>query len=289
MKKNQAGSLYLALAASIWGGMYVVSKVVLTKIPPLELVWLRYAVAFITLIILGMMTRQSWHIRKRDLPLILIIGAIGYALSIWAQFMGTKLSSAQMGAMITSATPAFMVIFARLLLQEKITFRKGLSITLATIGVLFIVGVDNLGEGYQLGGIFLGIAALSWALMSVLVKKVPSHYSQIVITTYAVLIAMILLTPFALYHMSFNQLQVLLQPEIGMGVLYLGVVSTAFAFFLWNKGLQMVDAGSGGLYFFFQPLVGTLLGWFFLGEQVGFAFWVGSLLILGGVLLVLKE
>ena len=289
MKKNQAGSLYLALAASIWGGMYVVSKVVLTKIPPLELVWLRYAVAFITLIILGMMTRQSWHIRKRDLPLILIIGAIGYALSIWAQFMGTKLTSAQMGAMITSATPAFMVIFARLLLQEKITFRKGLSITLATIGVLFIVGVDNLGEGYQLGGIFLGIAALSWALMSVLVKKVPSHYSQIVITTYAVLIAMILLTPFALYHMSFNQLQVLLQPEIGMGVLYLGVVSTAFAFFLWNKGLQMVDAGSGGLYFFFQPLVGTLLGWFFLGEQVGFAFWVGSLLILGGVLLVLKE
>ena len=289
MKKNQAGSLYLALAASIWGGMYVVSKVVLTKIPPLELVWLRYAVAFITLIILGMMTRQSWHIRKRDLPLILIIGAIGYALSIWAQFMGTKLTSAQMGAMITSATPAFMVIFARLLLQEKITFRKGLSITLATIGVLFIVGVDDLGEGYQLGGIFLGIAALSWALMSVLVKKVPSHYSQIVITTYAVLIAMILLTPFALYHMSFNQLQVLLQPEIGMGVLYLGVVSTAFAFFLWNKGLQMVDAGSGGLYFFFQPLVGTLLGWFFLGEQVGFAFWVGSLLILGGVLLVLKE
>jgi len=289
MKKNQAGSLYLALAASIWGGMYVVSKVILTKIPPLELVWLRYAVAFITLIILGMMTRQSWHIRKRDLPLILIIGAIGYALSIWAQFMGTKLTSAQMGAMITSATPAFMVIFARLLLQEKITFRKGLSITLATIGVLFIVGVDDLGEGYQLGGIFLGIAALSWALMSVLVKKVPSHYSQIVITTYAVLIAMILLTPFALYHMSFNQLQVLLQPEIGMGVLYLGVVSTAFAFFLWNKGLQMVDAGSGGLYFFFQPLVGTLLGWFFLGEQVGFAFWVGSLLILGGVLLVLKE
>jgi len=50
-----------------------------------------------------------------------------------------------------------------------------------------------------------------------------------------------------------------------------------------------IDAGSGGLYFFFQPLVGTLLCWFFLGEQVGFAFWVGSLLILGGVLLVLRE
>jgi drug/metabolite transporter (DMT)-like permease len=51
----------------------------------------------------------------------------------------------------------------------------------------------------------------------------------------------------------------------------------------------MVEATRGGIYFFFQPLIGTLLGWFFLGEQVGFAFWIGILLILSGVLLVIKE
>jgi len=73
------------------------------------------------------------------------------------------------------------------------------------------------------------------------------------------------------------------------GILYLGIVSTAGAFYLWNKGLQMVDAATGGLYFFFQPLVGTLLGWFFLGEHVGVTFWIGALLIIGGVFLVTKE
>lgn len=51
----------------------------------------------------------------------------------------------------------------------------------------------------------------------------------------------------------------------------------------------MVDAARAGLYFFFQPLVGTLLGWFLLGEQVGVAFWIDTLLILSGVLLVIKE
>ncbi len=59
MTKNHLGSIYLATAATIWGGMYVVSKVVLTVIQPLELVWLRYVVALMMLIVVGVGTRQS--------------------------------------------------------------------------------------------------------------------------------------------------------------------------------------------------------------------------------------
>ncbi|EGW37675.1 EamA family transporter, partial [Desulfosporosinus sp. OT] len=275
MTNKHLGSIYLATAATIWGGMYVVSKVVLTVIQPIELVWLRYVVALITLITVGMVTRQSWRIRRQDFPHILAIGVIGYDISIWTQFVGTKLSSAQMGAMITSATPALMVIFARLLLKEKITFRKGLSTCIAMIGVLCIVGVGDIGDANQLGGMVLGIAALSWALMSVLIKRIPSSYSQLVVTTYAILIATVLITPFAFFQIDQAQIYALSQPAIWSGVLYLGIVATAAAFFLWNKGLQMVDAGSGGLYFFFQPIAGTLLAWLFLGERVGITFWIG--------------
>ena len=289
MTKNHLGSIYLATAATIWGGMYVVSKVVLTVISPLELVWLRYVVALITLIVVGVVTRQSWHIHRQDFPQILAIGVIGYDISIWTQFVGTKLSSAQMGAMITSATPAFMVIFARLILKEKITFRKGLSTSIAMVGVLCIVGVGDIGEANQLGGIVLGIAALSWALMSVLIKRIPSGYSQLVVTTYAILIATVLITPVAFSQIDQAQIHALSQPAIWSGVLYLGIVATAAAFFLWNKGLQMVDAASGGLYFFLQPIAGTLLAWFFLGEHVGLTFWIGAILILSGVFLVVKE
>lgn len=289
MLKKYIGPICLASAATIWGGMYVVSKVVLTVIPPLELVWLRYIVALITLIIMSAVTHQSWHIQKRHIPLILAVGVIGYVISIWTQFVGTKLSSAQTGAMITSATPAFMVIFARLLLKEKITLRKGLSTFLASIGVLCIVGIGNIEKSYQLGGIVLGIAALSWALMSVLVKRIPSSYSQLVITTYAIFAAIVIITPFVVSQIDMTHIQAIFQPTIGIGVLYLGIVSTAIAFFLWNKGLQMVDAARGGLYFFFQPIAGTLLGWFILGEHVGITFWLGSILILSGVLLAVKE
>jgi drug/metabolite transporter (DMT)-like permease len=152
------------------------------------------------------------------------------------------------------------------------------------------VGVDDVGYSSQLGGIILGIAALTWALMSVLVKRVPNHYSQLVITTYAIFVATMAMTPLVITQINFAQIQqVLLQPIVWGGILYLGIVSTAGAFYFWNKGLQMLDASRAGIYFFFQPLVGTLLGWFFLGEQVGITFWLGTLLIMSGVLLVIKK
>lgn len=290
MIKIYLGPLYLTLAASIWGGMYVVSKMLLTVIPPLELVWIRYVVALLTLVVAGLVTSQSWKIRRGDIPLVLSIGVIGYFISIWAQFAGTQLSTAQMGSVITSATPAFMVLFARILLKEQITLRKGLSVGLATIGVLLIIGIGDIGNSSRLGGMILGVAALTWALMSVLIKRVPTDYSQLVITTYAIFIATIVMTPLVMTQADLFQVQdILLQPILWGGILYLGIVSTAGAFFFWNKGLQMVDASRAGIYFFFQPLVGTLFGYLFLGEQIGMAFWLGATLILGGVSLVITE
>jgi drug/metabolite transporter (DMT)-like permease len=287
--KKYLGPLYLTLAASIWGGVYVVSKVVLEVLPALELVWIRYLIALVTLGIFGWFTGESWKIPRKTLPLIALIGIIGYFISIWAQFAGTHLSSAQMGSVITAATPAFMVVFARLLLKESITLKKAVSLGLATAGVFCIVGIDDLGESTRMGGFILGLAAVTWALMSVLVKKIPEGTSVVVVTTYAIFVAMVAMTPLAVSQMQPEHLQVIARPAILSGVLYIGTISTAGAFYFWNKGLQLVDAGSGGLYFFFQPLVGTLFGWIFLGEQVGIPFWIGSALIFAGVLLVIRE
>ncbi len=269
--------------------MYVVVKVVVAVVAPLELVWLRYLVAIVALLIVGFVTQQNWRIEKRYFLLIIAIGIIGNAISIVTQETGTMLSSAQMGAIITSSTPAFMVIFARLLLKERLTLKKILSVCLATVGVFLIVGVGHLDVSSKLGGIWLLIAALTWALMSVLVKRLPSDYSQIVVTTYSILVALIVLTPFVLPRLHEINISQMSHPTIWGGLLYLGIVSTAGGFLLWNRGLQMLNASSGGIFFFFQPVVGTLLGWLILGETIGVMFWIGSILILIGVLFVIKQ
>lgn len=292
MKNIFFGAFYLSLAASIWGGMYVVSKYVLDFVPPFTLVWLRYAIAFVVLF--GILkvhqykTKARLSLRKQDWLLLGWIGFIGYFVSISLQFVGTKLSDAHTGALITSATPAFIVLFARLVLHEWITLRKAFALLLATIGVVIVIGLDNSGGTSFWGNMMLVGAALTWALLSVYVKVASTGFSALTITTYAILFALLFTTPVMIWEL-YEQPVSFPSMIVVFGVLYLGIISTAGAFFLWNKGMEMMDAGIGSLFFFFQPLVGAVFGFLFLHEQIAASFYVGGLLIIIGVFIAVKH
>lgn len=286
MPKRLLGSICLAVAASIWGGMFVAVKIAVVYIPPIPLVWMRFLVAFIVLMSVAIYQKENLKVNRKDLLLLISIGVLGHTISIVMQEYGTMYSSAQMGSVITSATPAFMLIFAVWLLKEKMTVRKILSIILATVGVIMIAGTDSVDTSKQIGAIFSTVAALTWGLMSVMLKLIPSRYSPLVVNLYAVMTAIACLTPLNLPTVEQLPWDKIMQPQIIGSVIYLGAISTSIAFLLWNKGLLLMDAGSSGLFFFFQPVVGTLLGWLILDEQVTLNFWIGSLLVFIGVFLV---
>jgi len=84
--KQFLGPIYLSLAASIWGGVYVVSKVALEYLPALELIWFRYMLALFTMVALGLVKGVSWKISKKTWFYVVCVGFIGYFISIWAQF-----------------------------------------------------------------------------------------------------------------------------------------------------------------------------------------------------------
>ncbi|HDX9590573.1 TPA: EamA family transporter [Bacillus pseudomycoides] len=289
MKHSLLGAFCLSLAASIWGGMYVVSKYVLEFIPPLTLVWLRFVIAFAILFIILKITQRKQKakipITKKDWLLFAWIGFIGYFVSITFQFIGTKLSDAHTGSLVTSATPAFMIIFARIIVKERITIRKFISVLLATIGVIIVIGWDIKVGTYFTGTIILVGAAITWALLSIYVKIASQRFSSLIITTYAILFAILFITPCMIWDLQTYRIQNL-NALIILGVFYLGIISTAGAFFLWNKGMELMDAGIGSLFFFFQPLVGSFLGWLLLDEELKITFFIGAMLIVVSVLIV---
>ncbi|WP_088362255.1 DMT family transporter [Bacillus cereus] len=292
MKQTILGAIYLSLAASIWGGMYVVSKYVLDFIPPLTLVWLRFIIAFVVLYgILKLAEKKQKKkvtIRKKDWLLFAWIGFIGYFISITCQFIGTKLSDAHTGSLVTSATPAFMVIFAALILKEKLTARRLLSTIIATIGVIIVIGWDIEIGSYFMGTIILVGAAITWALLSIYVKTASARFSSLVITTYAIFFSLFFITPFMIWELQTSSIGTV-NTYVILGVLYLGIVSTAGAFFLWNKGLELMDASIGSLFFFFQPIVGSLLGWLLLNETLNSNFFIGGILIICSVFITTFE
>ena len=290
MTRARWGSVWLSVAAAIWGSMFVVSKIVLATVPPLTLVWMRYVIAIVVL--LGFMTgnKHAWYLSKRDWSRVALIGVIGYVLSITAQFIGTKLATAQLGSLITASTPAFMIIFAHYLLRERATRVKIMALVMALAGVLLIVGLGTQDASMRWGEGILGLAAVSWAWMSVLVKTLPSRYSSITVTFYAMVLAALLMTPVAFWQMPWPRMTAVIgpRPELLWDIGYLGVVSTGVAFFLWNLGLKRVEAGLAGFYLFFQPVVGGILGWLVLNEHFTWSFALGAVLIVVAVILAIS-
>ena len=97
------------------------------------------------------------------------------------------------------------------------------------------------------------------------------------------------ITPFIVWEFQSNPIEHM-NLYVVLGVLYLGIVSTAGAFFLWNKGLELMDASIGSLFFFFQPIVGSFLGWLLLNETLNSNFLlVVFLLYVVFLLLLLKR
>ena len=285
--KKVLGSVLLSMSACIWGGMFVVVKIIVDEIHPIQLVWLRYLIAIIFLMIFSLLRREKWHWNWSDLRLIFLIGLIGNTISIVAQETGTWLSSAQTGAVITSATPTFMLIFAWLILKEKMTSVKIISVIMATLGVIMIVGLHLSGNYILYGVLSLIVAALTWALMSVLVKKV-NHYSSLQTTIISTMVAIVCLTPIIMLNPSALGNINFLNIKVILCLFYLGVISTAMAFVMWNQGLKLVNASSSGLFFLLQPIIGTLLGWLLLGENISISFIMGTILIIGSVWFSIK-
>ena len=283
------GAVFGITAASIWGLMYVVSDVMLLVVPPFTLLTLRILLALMILFPLDR-ARRGTAPDRRTITSLLAVGALGLGISLGAQFVGTDLSTAVNGALVTSASPAFVVLFAAVLLREKLTRMRLASIVLASVGVLVILNpaAADFSSDTFVGDVFLAIAALTWGLYSVLVRRVSIRHSlsTLTVTVYALFGGLLVSVPASaieLSHRTIGEVNAL----VVLGVLYLGVISTALALLLWNRAFTLAPAAVASLFFFAQPLSGALLSTLILGQEMTLALWLGGGLIALALLLSL--
>jgi drug/metabolite transporter (DMT)-like permease len=283
MSDMMRGAIYGIAAASIWGAQYVVADVVLKTIPPFTLLSIRLIMGALILAPFALCLQRP---TRREIVRMMAVGFVGFGISVGAQFVGTDLSSAINGTLITSASPAFILLFAALILHERLSAQRIAAVALATIGVLVIVDPTqaNFSSETVRGDAAFAFAAVTWGLYSVLVRKVSGRLDTLLITFFAFLGGLVLTIPAAALELPGRPIGEI-TPGIVLGVLFLGVVSTSGAMWLWNRAFALVDASVASLFFFAQPLVGTLLSVALLSQQMTVSLWVGSALIAGGVLL----
>lgn len=289
-KHSFAGLMAGLGAASIWGGMYVVSKVVLEVIPPFALLSIRLVMGALVLGIIIYFRKDKITFTKEQFWKSFLVGVVGYGISLGFQFVGTKLSTASNGSLVTSATPAFVLIFAPFLLGERTTTRRIAALVVSTLGVLAVIDPRNaeLSPALFWGNMSLLAAALTWALYSVLVRKVSQSGDLLASSAVMLLGGVPSSVAFGLWEVNTQGVGAITPGIIG-GLLFLGIISTAIAMFLWNYAFAELPAAVASLTFFAQPVVGTLLGWFFLAETITPLFLFGGALISAGILIAARE
>jgi drug/metabolite transporter (DMT)-like permease len=253
------------------------------------LVTLRLLLGALTLAI-ALQLRGFPRLTHQQVLQILGVGFIGYGISLSLQFLGTKLSTAANGSLVTSATPAFVLIFAWLYLKENITWLRLIALALATLGVVAVIDPRSaqMNPELFLGNLLLIGAAVTWALYSVLVRKTTQHLDVLPFSLIAFLGGLPVTLPAGAWEWKTLGVGEITIAVVG-GVLFLGVISTALAMVLWNTAFAYVDASLASLTFFAQPVVGTLLGWLLLGERITPLFLLGGLLIGLGLIISSRE
>lgn len=277
-------------AASLWGGMYVVSKWGFGQIPPLTLGFLRVALG--TGALYAVLAAKGVAVAREDYGRFVALGG-WVTVTIATQFLGTELTTASQGALLTVLTPVFTLALGVLLLDEALTRVKVVGTALAAVGTLGVVAgrysaASLIGDA-GVGAVLLILASFAWAAYTVQGAPLVRRYSALTAATYSTVAATPILAALSAYELvarGIDPAGLPTSPPTLAAVAYLGLASTATAWYLWYKGLEYVDAGIVAAFFFAQPVVGATLGAALLGETVGPAFLVGGTVMAIGVYLV---
>ena len=237
------------LAAALWGGMYVVSRLTFDSIPPITLGLLRLLIG---VTVLGLVLRRVPLLRDRRLA---GLGAC-LAATLMLQFWGTDLAGAAAGSLLTLLTPVFVAILAPLILQEGTRWRQWAGIAIALVGAVVVSGG---GTGVSLlGDVLLVGASLTWAAYTVLGAPLVRKLGALEITTGASLWALPMMIPGTVLELAGGAHLALTGAGV-LGALYLGVFATALAWWAWYRGLERLPAVTAAVFFLAQPVVGIAL------------------------------
>ena len=276
---------------AIWGGTFVVGRIIAQTMSPFAAGFGRFATASIFLWFLIRYRKDKLpRLDYRQMLLVVCLGASGVLAYNLFFFLGLKDISASRAGLIIALNPICITIASRIFFQEKLTYLKIIGVAISLLGAILIITEGNINS-LIIGGIgrgelsILGCVA-SWVVYSLVGKLAMRELSALATTTYAVWIGTVLLLPFAILEQ--NRL-----PKIdlltGLGLAYLGILATVVAFNWYYEGIKEIGAAKAAIFINLVPMFAIVFGTIFLKESLStIAFFGGGLVILG-VLLVNRQ
>lgn len=289
---SMRGVLFALGATAIWSGNFIVARILNQSMEPATLALARWSVAFLGL--LPFAWNEAWkrrsHIR-RLLPAILPMSVLGVTVFNTVLYLAARTSSALNLSLIATSTPIFIMVLARIVLNERFSLRKILGLCLALGGVLLLITGGDASRLLQLrfaaGDLWMVFAAMTFAAYSILLRRLKHDLPQSVFLLALFGPGIIFLIPWAGWEAAVHGMPVI-TAEMTWCILYVGLGASLAAYALWNKAVAAIGPSLAGIIYYTLPLFSGLAAWSFLGEPPGAMHLVSGGCILGGILLATR-
>ena len=299
-----------AFVILVWGVTFASTRSLLLDFSALEILVLRFAVAWLVLVGIGLVDRSAKRrFSFRDELLFAAMGLTGVTAYQFLENCAIYYTNASNVAIMVSFGPIVTAAMARVLTSDKtLSVRLVIGSLVAVCGAA-MVSMNGLGEFHlrPLGDAMALAAMVSWGLYSVMVGKVNDKgYSPTTVIRKSFFWALVMMLPFVLWGMTEEgfyaldgSFSVTIDAEVNaerfgralnwVNLGFLGVLASAACFVLWNHACKTLGVVRTTIGLYLTPVVGVLFAVIFLGERLTVASIVGGLGIVTGVVLANTE
>jgi drug/metabolite transporter (DMT)-like permease len=265
---------------------YPIAKYGLSIIEPFTFAFYRFLISALVLLAIVHSRKRRPKVERSDWWRIGALGVIIVPFNQVLFLVGQSLTGAGHGAFLFSTTPVWVFVLAILHLKEKATWNRTIGIIMATAGVMMIMwsGLASFGTEYLLGDLIIVVAVVAWGYYTVLGKKLVRKYGALRTTAYALAIGSALYTPFGLVQaLKYDYSGVTLGAWGSVAYMALGMSVTFYVVWYWF--LKFFDASRIAVYHNVQPVIASLIAYYFLGEPLSALFLTGGAIIISGVVI----
>jgi drug/metabolite transporter (DMT)-like permease len=283
-------NLAMCAAAILFGASVVAVRVAVRDVSPLALALVRFGQGALLLMAwLIIRSRQRLRVSRSDLPPLVFLGAILYAVFPVAFNAGLRLTEASHGSLILATSPIVTALLARIVNDERLSRRQTAGVLIGCGGVALTL-VEKLGSIHESADALLGnglmvLVAICGAVYSVYAKQLLRRYTPLTVTAYAMLFGSILLLPAVILEGHPTGAAGISGNDVAL-ILFLGICGGAVGYYLSTYALIRLMPTEAAVYINLNPMVATILGVTLLSEMLTAEFLAGFILVLAGVLLV---
>lgn len=284
--------LFLLLVVVIFTGNILVGKA-LSALPPFTVSFGRVAIALLVMLPLGWgQARRAWPEFRRHWKPLAGLALTGVAFFNALIYLALGYTASTNVAILESTIPVVTLLFSFLLFGERFRAVQWLGVALSLAGAVAVITRGGAGfslESVNRGDAVMLLAVLVWVGYSLLVKSHMAKFPRYGGLLVMLVIANLVIGPIALIENLLRPAPLSVSAEQWLGLAYLGIFPSVVALLLYSHAIGEVGPTQSAVFLNLLPVFTMLGAWWLLGERIHPAQLIGSLVVIGGVLLTTRS